>query len=150
MILISHRGNLNGRIPERENRIDYIEEALKQGYNVEIDVWGKNGKMYLGHDEPQEEVSLFFLSSMKLWVHAKNIEAVDSIKAWNRNTVNKIHWFWHENDHMTLTSLDFVWVYPGKELPLGSIAVMPELFPDWDVNSAIGICSDYISKYEKE
>jgi len=147
MILISHRGNLNGRIPERENRIDYIEEALEQGYNVEVDVWGKDGKMYLGHDEPQEEVRCHFLSNVKLWVHAKNIEAVDSIKRWNRNTANKVHWFWHENDHITLTSLDFVWVYPGKEMPYGSIAVMPEQFPDWNTESAIGICSDYIQTY---
>ena len=31
MILISHRGNTNGRNPEKENTIEYIEQALKKG-----------------------------------------------------------------------------------------------------------------------
>ena len=29
MILIAHRGNTNGLNPERENTIDYINEALR-------------------------------------------------------------------------------------------------------------------------
>jgi hypothetical protein len=53
MILISHRGNLNGPNPERENHPDYIWEALRAGYEVEIDVWWVEGKFKLGHDEPQ-------------------------------------------------------------------------------------------------
>lgn len=150
MVLISHRGNTEGRNPERENRIDYIQEALAKGFNVEIDVWGIDGKIYLGHDGPQEEVHGYFLSGIKLWVHAKNIEAVNVIKNWNRNADDKIHWFWHENDHMTLTSLELLWVYPGKELPIGAIAVMPELHEGWDLQNAIGICSDYILKYKIE
>ena len=32
MIFIAHRGNINGRQPERENTVAYIEEALKKGY----------------------------------------------------------------------------------------------------------------------
>ena len=38
MILISHRGNLDGPQPENENRPDYIEKALLN-YNVEIDIF---------------------------------------------------------------------------------------------------------------
>ncbi len=34
MILISHRGNINRSIPERENDPKYINEALASGYNV--------------------------------------------------------------------------------------------------------------------
>jgi hypothetical protein len=52
MILISHRGNLNGPNPERENHPDYIWEALRAGFEVEIDVWWVEGKFKLGHDEP--------------------------------------------------------------------------------------------------
>ena len=37
MIYISHRGNLNGK-SDRENQPDYLEEALAQGFDVEIDV----------------------------------------------------------------------------------------------------------------
>ena len=56
MRLISHRGNLNGPNPERENHPDYIQDALWQRYDVEVDVWGIEGEyqmeLWLGHDEP--------------------------------------------------------------------------------------------------
>ena len=44
MKLISHRGNLEGPNPERENHPDYIYGALQAGYDVEIDVWWVEGK----------------------------------------------------------------------------------------------------------
>ena len=39
MILISHRGNLDGKREEFENHPDYIEDAKKRGFDVEVDVW---------------------------------------------------------------------------------------------------------------
>ena len=36
MILISHRGNISGPNPERENHPEYIFEALQAGYDVDI------------------------------------------------------------------------------------------------------------------
>ena len=53
MVLISHRGNLTGSNPERENSQTYIQEALNKGFNVEVDVWVVNNQIYLGHDAPQ-------------------------------------------------------------------------------------------------
>ena len=50
MVIISHRGNLDGRKPGRENKPDYIQEALDAGYDVEIDVWMINNELFLGHD----------------------------------------------------------------------------------------------------
>ncbi len=69
MILISHRGNLNGVIVERENSIDYVEEALSQGFDVEIDVWDIFGSYFLGHDEPKYLVKKDFLKIDGLWCH---------------------------------------------------------------------------------
>jgi len=53
MKFISHRGNLTGPNPERENHPSYILEATANGFEVEIDLWYENGKLILGHDEPQ-------------------------------------------------------------------------------------------------
>ena len=39
MILISHRGNIDGKIVERENHPDYIDKAISEEFDVEIDVW---------------------------------------------------------------------------------------------------------------
>ena len=60
MILISHRGNMNGIEKTKENTIEQINLALSKGYDVEVDVWYENGSLYLGHDKPEEKVDLEF------------------------------------------------------------------------------------------
>tara|TARA_R110001606_G_C15271070_1_gene639483 strand:+ start:383 stop:805 length:423 start_codon:yes stop_codon:yes gene_type:complete len=140
MILISHRGNIDGKNIELENKPTYINDALKKGYDVEIDVWYKNG-FYLGHDNPQYSVKPSFLLQDKIWCHAKNIEAIIEMKKY------PIHCFWHQEDDITLTSKGYVWVYPGKQPIENSIAVMPELYND-NISKCIGICSDNIKKYK--
>ena len=126
MKLISHRGNISGKIFETENRPDYIDDTIKLGYEVEIDMWWVNGKTYLGHDKPQYEVDDKWLEERmdKLWIHCKNIELLN----WIRST--SLHYFWHETDTITLTSKNYIWAYPGKQPIVGSIAVMPELKND--------------------
>ena len=143
MKLISHRGNINGPIPEAENKPEYIDDTIRLGYDVEIDMWWVNGRLYLGHDEPQYEVSDDWLGDRmdKLWVHCKNIELL----YWIRSTA--LHYFWHENDTVTLTSKNYIWAYPGKQPIIGSIAVMPEIHEE-DITQCIGICSDYIQDYK--
>ena len=146
MILISHRGNLNGPNPQRENSIQYIQEALDKGFDVEIDVWSKNGVFYLGHDTYQYEVDLHWLEERidNLWIHCKNIDVLVYF-----NTLNQLfNYFWHEEDTLTLTSLGSIWAYPGKQPIKNSIAVMPERNND-NLSSCKGICSDYIQNYKK-
>ena len=63
MTLISHRGNINGKFESYENEPAYIEQAIKLGYDVEIDVWFINGKFMLGHDEPVHEMPLEFINN---------------------------------------------------------------------------------------
>ena len=65
MLFISHRGNINGPNHKEENKIDYILNALNEMYEVEVDLWFKNNKFYLGHDEPQFEISIDFFEKKK-------------------------------------------------------------------------------------
>jgi hypothetical protein len=141
MILISHRGNINGKKPNDENAPYYINEALKKGYNVEIDVWWFNESFYLGHDKPIYKVEKKYLQNYKLWCHAKNIEAIINME--NSN----IHYFWHQKDDITLTNKGYIWAYPGKQPIKNSIAVLPEIFKD-NLGVCKGICSDYIKNYK--
>jgi len=87
MILISHRGNLNGKIEEYENYPSYIDSALNQGYDVEVDVWFVDGDWWLGHDEPQYMSSIHWLEERqdKLWMHCKNVEAVIELDSDNKH-----------------------------------------------------------------
>lgn len=142
MILISHRGNLNGKLPERENTKAYIGEALEAGFDVEIDAWKDAGCWYLGHDGPAEKITLEFLKNDKFWVHAKNIEALSDLVEVGA------HCFFHNIDDATLTSRGFLWTFPGKKLMKNSIAVLPErggagAFSE----SCAGVCSDFIVTY---
>jgi len=147
MVLISHRGNINGKT-DRENHPDYIDEAISLGYDVEIDVWCKKDNLYLGHDNPQYEINLKWLNNRKdkLWIHCKNHDCLVYF-----NTLEDMgddyNYFWHQEDDITLTSMNFMWVYPGKQPIPNSIAVLPE-WKDDDVSQCMGICSDYIKKYE--
>ncbi len=142
MILISHRGHLEGPTPTRENTSKYIEEAIDAGFDVEIDIWEINGKLFLGHDEPLYEIRMDWLlkRKTKLWVHCKNKLAIAKL------IETDLHVFWHEKDKLTLTSKNFIWVYPGHQPVANSIAVMPEINND-ELEATVGICSDYISKY---
>tara|TARA_R110001592_G_scaffold306781_1_gene579845 strand:- start:848 stop:1291 length:444 start_codon:yes stop_codon:yes gene_type:complete len=147
MILISHRGNLNGKQPSNENHPDYILRALVAGFNVEIDIWFIDGKFKLGHDEPQYDFpfQLFENYFGKLWLHCKNVEAMVALNEFpNQHFLN---YFFHQEDDITLTSKGYIWAYPGKQPIKNSIAVMPELNKD-DLTKATGICSDYIKDYK--
>ena len=144
MILISHRGKINGKNKNRENSIEYISEALNLGFDVEIDVWYKDGEWFLGHDDPENYVVLDFLKNDKLWCHAKNIEALNKMLSYPQ-----IHCFWHQEDDVTLTSRNFIWTYPGKPLTESSIVVLPELNSKTTIlpPNIFGVCSDYILNY---
>ena len=145
MILISHRGNLNGK-SNMENRPGYIHKALGQDFDVEIDVWYIEDEFWLGHDIPQYKIEENFLENPKLWCHAKNIDALYKMKI---NSL--IHCFWHQEDDVTLTSKGYLWTYPGKQLTEKSICVLPE-FEDKKSKvilpkNVAGICSDFIVRF---
>lgn len=146
MILISHRGNIDQKIPALENTPVYIERALNAGYNVEIDVWKNNGLWYLGHDMPVRQIDISYLKNDRLWCHAKNLPALEGLMSHS-----DIRFFWHQEDDVTLTSDNYVWTYPGKKLISNSICVMPERHgirkEHVSLTSCAGICSDVISKY---
>lgn len=145
MIFISHRGNINGKNPLMENHPDYVKESLNKGFDVEIDLWVKDNIMYLGHDEPQYEISDEFIITnyKKLWVHCKNFDSLILLK---NEKYKKINYFWHESDKVTITSKGYFWVYPGYQPIKNSISVLPELHND-NIKDCLGICSDFIERY---
>ena len=140
MFFISHRGNLNGPDPENENSIEYIKKALDKNFDVEIDLWFRDSKFYLGHDFPKEHVKIEFLMNKKFWIHAKNLECFYEL---NNHDMN---YFWHEEDKIIITSKGYFWNYPGTRLSSKSICVLPEK-NNIKKTSCLGYCSDYIMEY---
>lgn len=140
MKLISHRGNLSGQNQMLENNPDYIMDAYKAGFDVEIDVWNLDGDFYLGHDNPDFKIDWEFLTNSAFWCHAKNFEAL------YRMRLCGAHCFWHEQDDYTLTSKSYIWTYPGKTVSSESVVVCKTKDETIKVSKKrlYGICSDYV------
>jgi hypothetical protein len=143
MILISHRGNLNGRDPYRENSPDFVHKAANAGFDVEVDVWFVGSQYFLGHNEPQYEVDLEWLKSLPLWCHAKNEEALAKLLA------AKVHCFWHENDRFTLTSRGIPWCFPNNYQTNGITVLLGEKDLEFSYD-VLGICTDYPITWRNE
>lgn len=144
MIIISHRGNLNGPCRAKENTISYIETALMY-FDVEIDVWMINGNLYLGHDDPDQLISENFLTSNseRLWIHCKNIQALEMLKE------KDVNCFGHSKDDFVLTSKGYIFTLPGTSQSESSVTVMPEIANSFD-KPTLAVCTDYPQKYKNE
>jgi len=145
MILISHRGNIAGRIPEAENRPAYIQDTLVLGYDVEIDVRIKEGQLYLGHDHPQYRVELDWLLERKdkLWVHTKDFESLNLLI----NTDLRV--FFHEQErHSIINNTNLIWshdlgsVSDKSIIPLLDLQSIEEY--GYLVQDVYGVCSDHL------
>ena len=160
MKLISHRGNIDQINSELENSPKYILDAIKSGYDVEIDLWLKNEDLLLGHDFGKFKINEDFISDImdSLWIHAKNDEALFYL---NKSSY-KYNFFWHDTDNFIFTSQKYIWthfktniLYFKNDYTVGNntILVMPERIDIFDMNEIkkknyFGICSDLIKQYK--
>lgn len=146
MKLISHRGNIIGLNPQRENSPSYIDTAISLGFDVEIDVNYINDKLYLGHDTPDYEVTENWLIKRRnyLWVHCKNLDAATYLSRLN----DAIQYFCHTNDPYVLTSNGYLWVHDLK-MDLSDKCIIPLLSENDVLNysgkSVYAVCTDFIS-----
>jgi hypothetical protein len=152
MLLIAHRGLMQGPNPSLENLPSQIGLALSRGYDAEIDVWRQNGYWALGHESANYTVDIDFLRRRGLWIHCKNLDAFFAFKAMS---ADKPNYFWHESDTVAMTSSGHVWTYFGKpetESP-ASICVLPETSRTMeqvkllrDREKWYAICSDHVEE----
>jgi hypothetical protein len=136
--LIAHRGNTNGPNKELENRPEYIDKALDQGFDVEVDVWVIDNNIFLGHDTPDHPITSSFLTERrnKLWCHAKNLESMTVLKTLDMNA------FFHDTDAYVYTTKGFIWAHPTSEFSKDTICVMSSTNPP----GCLGYCSDFVSE----
>ena len=142
MILISHRGNVDGVNLERENTQSYIQEAIDLGYDVEIDVRYINNKFWLGHDGPDYEVEFDWLHDRKdnLWIHCKNFESLSELV----DTDLKV--FYHLQEDYTIISDKHIWAHNLENVNKKCIIPLIDKsdIMDWTPTQVYGVCSDYI------
>ncbi len=146
MKIISHRGNTFGPNPENENKPEVIDYCVREGYEVEIDLWFHNGNLYLGHDEPTYRVSIDYLLSLrdKLWIHCKNLEV--SVELYRHNGLN---YFFNDNDNYALTSERYIWTHPRNQKVFSWNQVLLDFrpkveFEKYKLLGVHGVCVDYV------
>ena len=139
MKIISHRGNVRGPIPEKENRPSYIDCAIGNGYDVEIDLRIFDGELWLGHDVPQYKVEHSWLQPRKeyLWIHCKDLAAAK--ECWEYQS------FCHMGDPYTYTSTGKIWLH-DLSMKIDNNVIIP-LIDDIDYSPMNGdpyaICTDH-------
>lgn len=135
---IAHRGNTQGSQPTFENRIEYLLHAYDICGAVEVDIQSHNDKMYFGHDEPQELVSIDLIMQDNWFCHAKDLESLGKLLKLGAHT------FWHQKDTVTLTSRGYIWCYPDVYL-IDERAIWLDFenkFTDMEMIGGWGLCSD--------
>lgn len=142
MIVYSHRGNLKGPNSKFENHPDYIDDALNEGFKVEIDLRNYNNKFYLGHDKAQYEIKLDWLQKRKnnLLIHFKDLIAVFNS--------NEFHFFCHAQDDFALTSQLKIWIHKRDLLINSSNIIVPLMNKDqidkyFNKKSIFSVCTDF-------
>jgi hypothetical protein len=151
MLIISHRGNTNG--PGSQCERDRVEDALLEGYDVEIDVRSIGRRLFVGHDEPLYELPKEWMRSLvstRLWFHAKDESARATL------TFDGHRVFVHDDEPSAIVTPDNVsWIHPrfnSVEMPLvGSAAVFldiggwPRVDKAWFLPYAI--CTDWCGEW---
>lgn len=143
MLLISHRGNQNSIIPDKENSPLYIDEAINKGFDVEIDVRVIQNKIFLGHDAPDYEIPLSWLSDRKynLWIHTKNFAALSFLIDFDFKI------FYHQKEnHTIINNCGVIWSHDLSEANEKSIIPLLSLedIKNCKNFNVFGICSDFV------
>ena len=145
MRIISHRGNIRGSVPGKENRPSYIDCSIGSGYDVEIDVHYSEGSLWTGHDQPQYRIDHTWLEKRKayLWIHCKNLRAAMECQ--------KYQAFCHTQDDFIYTTTGKLWLHDLHQtidrnviIPLMDRQAI-ESFKSQTNQIPYGICTDYPS-----
>ena len=84
------------------------------------------------------EIKKEFLKDEKLWCHAKNLSALESM------LYHGVHCFWHETDKFTITSKGYIWTFPEEEVTKNSVIVHKG--SSWKEKNydCAAVCTDFI------
>ena len=144
-LLISHRGNIHGMNPGRENDPVYVQEAIHQGYYVMVNVWlvGESS-VALGTLRPTYPVDISFLRNRCIICEAMTEETLNFLIS------QQVHCFMTGQDRTKLTSGGLIWYRSNQKITPRTVMYMPEWYiPDIESLAdfrCAGICSDRVGR----
>jgi len=136
MILISNYGNVN-RTNHNQNTPDYVENAIRMGYNCRIDVMYTD-QLYINN----YPITLDFILKYhkKLWICCINIEALKYLLEF------ECFHIWYKDE--MLTNYGFIWGSPVSTKKAIYVINSIESIKNIQITCGHAICSDYISKVD--
>ena len=140
MILISNYGNINGTNPN-QNTPDYVENAIRMGYQCRIDVL-YNDQLYMSINDINCPITLDFILKYhkKLWICCININALNYLLEF------ECFHIWYKNE--MLTNYGYIWESPISTKKAIYVINSIELIKNINITCGHAICSDYISKVD--
>lgn len=149
VVLLSHRGNLDGPDPASENAPAHIDRAINAGFKVEVDlrvVERRGGKrLMFGHDGPQYEIDEEWIRVRRddLLIHLKDFDALKYVARWHLPW----HVICHSADPYTITSRGWPWLHdlalqpsPDTIVPLITLEQLRS-YPH--LRAVGGVCTDF-------
>lgn len=125
--------------------------SLKYEGPIEVDLWGFNGKLSIGHDEEgTNALSENYEFDKTVWVHCKNIEAYKRALRFDY----PVKAFMHDKEPIAFVQGGYFWTtipdnvcgltvfmdVPGTKYTIEEIAM---------IRRGHGVCSDYPEKWEE-
>ena len=100
-----------------------------KGYYVECDVWlVNNNELWLGHDKPEHQISLEWLSlTHRRLIHAKDGRTFSYLINKSGKAGLDLNIFYHTVENYALSTKGWIIVHPNSPLLEGSICMMPEM-----------------------
>ncbi|NJO64536.1 MAG: hypothetical protein HC836_42255 [Richelia sp. RM2_1_2] len=151
MIIISHRGNINGVDIYENNPYKILEKAaLLPDFHFEVDIWNHNGKYFLGHNGPLFDFDEKLLSiAPRLWFHCKNLDALRSIAKEKSKKWRWCKFFFHNQDYCAPVLIKnpenniyfTYWVYPNLDCKSDGVIVHLD-GPLHKKYNWMGVCTD--------
>lgn len=147
--LFAHRANLSGPATG-ENHPEAIQECLRRGFGVEIDLWNVDGACWVGHHGPEHRVDADLLKDDQVICHAKHIAVIPLLLQLGVTV------FGLEEDQFALCSNGLIWTNYGCPSTPRSIVCSPELMGAIETRAqyyarmkacCYGICTDYPQEY---
>jgi hypothetical protein len=140
-IYLANRGNLGGVDVDEENSMDYLQNAISEGFCVKTDVWLISGRTVTGVTHPSKGVDLSRLGPRDKFL----IQARNSAAYWYL-LKEGYHCFWRESDSFVMTNKNYVLSYGGYVFPK-AIVMEPEEPANLKDEDYIGLCSNFIAGY---
>lgn len=148
-LLISYRGNTSQIVPEQENKLEHIQNALNKGFHVMVDIWlvGTNN-LATGTTRAQYPIDINFIRENNIICHAMTSNTMNFLLE------KGLHCFMWDREKYSLTNGGLIWSSVDPQVNSRTILVLPERnIPHLSVLANLkcaGICSSRIQEIKDE